>query len=312
MQGIADKIRHYRKTFRPPVLYALTSSALWLSVLLASIIVGLIFFDLYVRIAGHGEFLNSGDQALLLLSETVMIGGILQTHLLGTEKRFRRLNPTVSRINIRTPQTFVKREKIACIRKVFNHQEDLQALAKRLVEEWEWRQEIKLRSKDPLWVRAIGFFTLPNPSNFAAYMTGLIAVLAAIIITTLTPEALFGSVATLLSDIWANIRLLTIVVVLPVSLCILPAAVILTSLKEIWVALLERLNDQYLSQAGFYRFISQLLELHDQGEPLLLRKTQAWAYWSIRLGTAPIQDLRRVGKRIRRGIYLAKRLSNRG
>jgi hypothetical protein len=266
-------------------------------------------YDLYLRLNGEGEFLGFSDQFWLLFAEIPMVFGMLQAHLQGAERRFRHLNPVASRVNIRTPHLILAREKIAFIQRIFNHQESLRVLASLLVEEWEWREEIKRRAQDPMWIRAIGFFRLPSTSNFAAYMTGLVAIFAAIVITTVTPDTLFSAASTLPHSAWSNIRALVIVIVLPVILCVLPAAVIMTAVKDIGVALLERLNDHYLSQAGFYRFISQLLELHDQGELLHLRKTQAWVYWTIRMGIAPVQDFQRVRNRIRRAKRLAKRLS---
>lgn len=68
----------------------------------------------------------------------------------------------------------------------------------------------------------------------------------------------------------------------------------LNLLKDLGVLLVEKLDDQYLSNTGFYRFISQLLELHDATEPLLLRKTRAWVYWTVRLGLAPVGDFLKV------------------
>jgi hypothetical protein len=79
-------------------------------------------------------------------------------------------------------------------------------------------------------------------------------------------------------------------------------------LKVLGVLLVEKLNDQYLSNTGFYRFISQLLELHDSTEPLLLRKTRAWVYWTMRLGLAPVRDSMKVWRRIWRAKRLSKRL----
>lgn len=306
MRGIADKIRLYRKTFRPPVLYALTSSIFWLTVSLAAFVVSLTFFDLYVRLTDQGELLSSGDQGLLLLAEIPMLFGIVQIHLVGAERRFRYLNPVASRISMRTPYRNLDREKISFIRRIFSQQESLRALASHLVEEWEWREEIKRRAQDPIWLRAIGFFRLPSTSNFATYMAGLVAILAAILITTITPDTLFGALETLPANAWSIIRNLTIVIVLPIALCVLPTAVIMAFVKDIGVALLERLNDQYLSQAGFYRFISQLLELHDVGERMLLRKTHGRVYWAVRMGIAPLQDLKRIRNRIRRAKRLAK------
>lgn len=312
MQGIADKVRHYRKTFRPPVFYALDSCALWLSVTLALLIMSAFLLDLYARLAHDVELLRPPDQLLLIVFEVPMIFGLLQVYFLGAERRFRRLHPTLKRINFRTPHASLSGEKRAYLKSTFESEDDLQALAKRLIEEWEWRREVSRRAQDTLWTRALGFYKLPSGSNFAAYMTGLLAVLAGIVITTITPETLLGSINSVLQDMWSLIRTLWIVVVFPLAVCVLPGALILSCVRDIGEVIVERLNDQYLSQKGFYKFISQVLELHDREEPLLLRKTRAQVYWSIRLSMAPLHEVPRVMKRIGKARALAKRFRDKG
>lgn len=62
---------------------------------------------------------------------------------------------------------------------------------------------------------------------------------------------------------------LWLAIVLPFAVCVLPGAVILAGIKQIGETLLECVNDQFLSHTAFYRFISELLELHDRDERLL-------------------------------------------
>jgi len=310
MQAISDKIRHYRKTFRPPVFYALGSLALWLSIVLAALILGLMSLDLYLRFAKGRELLDTCDQLALLLLETPLLFGMLQAYFMGAERRYRQLHPSVRQVNLRTPKLYLGMEKRAYLQSTFEHDGDLRVLAKTLVEEWEWRRELRNRAQEPLWRRAMGFFGLPSASNFAAYLTGLVAVIAGIVIATMTPEVVFGSFGQFLDDTWTLIRMLWMAIVLPFALCVLPGAVILSTIKNIGEALLEWLNDQYLSQTDFYRFISELLDLHDRGERLLLRKTRAHLYWAARLTMAQIQDLPKVWRRIKRARGLSKRLAS--
>ncbi|WP_312257530.1 hypothetical protein [Stutzerimonas nitrititolerans] len=310
MQAISDKIRHYRKTFRPPVFYALGSLALWLSIALAALILGLMSLDLYLRFAKGTELLDTWDQLVLLLLETPLLFGMLQAYFMGAERRYRLLHPSVRQVNLRTPKVYLGKEKRAYLQSTFGHEGDLRVLAKTLTEEWEWRRELKIRAQEPLWHRAMGFFGLPSASNFAAYLTGLVAVIAGIVIATMTPEVVFGSFGQFLDDTWTLIRMLWIAIVLPFALCVLPGAVILSTIKNIGEALLEWLNDQYLSHTDFYRFISELLDLHDRGERLLLRKTRAHIYWTVRLTMAPIQDIPKVWRRIKRARALSKRLAS--
>lgn len=306
MEAIADKIRHYRKTFRPPVFYALDSLALWLSLGLATLILGLLFLDLYLRIAKSTYLLGKSDQAWLMVYEVPMLLGLMQVYFQGVERRFRMLYPAVGRVHFRTPHDTLAKEKHAYLHATFAHEGDLRSLAKHLIEEWEWRRELKVRAQEPLLNRAAGFFKLPSPGNFAAYLTGVMAVLAGIVIATLSREALFADLEQFLVDTWSLIVQLWLAIVLPFAVCVLPGAVILVGIKQIGETLLERVNDQFLSYTAFYRFISELLELHDRGERLLLRKTRAWAYWTVRLTMVPLKDVPQVWRRIRRAKALAR------
>ncbi|QEY64279.1 hypothetical protein FXN65_20280 [Metapseudomonas lalkuanensis] len=307
MEAIADKIRHYRQTFRPPVFYALNSLALWLSIGLAMLILGLLFFDLYLRIATNTYLLGKVDQAWLIVYEVPMLFGLMQVYFQGAERRYRLLYPTARRIHFRTPYAILAKEKHAYLRTTFALNGDLRALAKHLIEEWEWRREIKTRAQEPLSRLATGFFKLPSPSNFAAYMTGLVAVLAGIVIATLSGEALFADLEQFLIDTWHLIVQLWLAIVLPFAVCVLPAAVVLVWIKQIGETLLECVNDQFLSHTAFYRFISEVLELHDRGERLLMRKTRAWAYWTVRLTIAPLEDIPRIWRCIKRAKAIAQR-----
>lgn len=307
MEAIADKIRHYRKTFRPPVFYAFDSLALWLSIGLATLILGLLFFDLYLRIAQKTYLLGKTDQAWLMVYEVPMLFGMMQAYFHGTERRYRMLYPATRRIYFRTPHSILAKEKHSYIRTTFAHEGDLRVLAKYLIEEWEWRRELKVRAQEPLLQRAADFFKLPSPGNFAAYMTGLLAVLAGIVIASISKEVFFADLEQWLVDAWSLIVQLWLAIVLPIAVCMLPAAVILTGIKQIGETFLEWINDQFLSNTAFYRFISELLELHDGGEHLLLRKTRAWAYWTIRLTMSPLEDTPRIWRSIRLAKVLARR-----
>lgn len=312
MQGVADKVRHYKRTFRPPILFALDSAALWLTITLASLILGLLFADLFWRLGGSEALLGHKSQAGLMVCEIPMLLGMLQVHLLGTQRRYSRIYPAIKRVSLRTPHEFLRLEKNAYIRETFSFQGDLRDLAKTLLGEWEWRRDIQNRSQDPLWTRAVGFFSFPSASNFAAYITGFVAILAGIVIATMQPDAVFGRLDFFLEEAWSLVRMLWLVIVLPFAACVLPGAVILSLFRAFGEALVERLNDQYLSNMGFYRFISQLLELHEQHGPLLQRKTRARAYWTIRLFTAPVADVKRVWKRIMRARRLVSRMRKTG
>lgn len=307
MEAIADKIRHYRKTFRPPLFYALGSLAFWLSTVLATIILGLLLYDVYASIVEVAFPLAHPGKGWLFTAEVPMVFGVMQAYIQGSDRRYRSLNPTARYVHFRTPQDAVAKEKHAYFHATFKHDGDLRLLAKQLIEEWEWRRELKLRAKEPLERAALGFFNLPSPANFAAYITGLVAVLAGIIIATLSSDSIVADLGQFVIDASQLTTQMWLAIVLPFALCVVPGALILVGIKQIGQMLLEKVNDQYLGHTAFYRFISELLELHDRGEPMLLRGTRTWAYWTIRLTTAPLKDCPRIWGRIRRSKAWAKR-----
>lgn len=311
MRVISDKVRNFRRTFRPPVFYAYRSLVLWLSAILAALILGLTFGDLYLRLVWSRPLLDSWAQVSLLFFEIPLLFGMLQIYFAGAMTRYRSLHPLVRRVNLRTANTALSRDKRECLNATFatfGHNDDLRLLAKSLVEEWEWRRELKLRSQEPLWRRAVGFFGPPSASNFAAYVTGLVAVIAGIVIATMNPEVVFGSFWDFLDNVRSAVRLLLVAIVVPFALCVLPGAIILSGIKNVGEALFEWFDDQYLSHTAFYQFISEVLELHDRGERLMMRKTGARLYWLVRLGTVPIREVPGVWRRIKRAKVLAKLL----
>jgi len=306
MQAIADKVRWYRKRFRSPIFYALDSSVLWLTALLAGLIVTFLVADVYLRLAGRSYLLEAGDQWLLLAFELPMMLGMLQVMVLGAERRHRQHYPTHKRVNLRAAQAIQGRERHAFLQEHFEHQGDLKSLAKELVDDWEWQRGIKHRAQEPLWHNAVAFFKPPSASSFAAYMTGFVAVIAGIVIATMTPEVIFASFSDFLRDTWSLIWLLWRSLVFPFAACVLPGAVILTFIKNIGEWLLELLDDQYLSHMAFYRFIVELLDLHARGARTWQRRTRAGVYWTIQLGTCPINELASRWRRIQRARRLAR------
>ncbi|MFI8480160.1 hypothetical protein ACIGCM_06275 [Pseudomonas sp. NPDC078700] len=149
---------------------------------MAILILGLLFFDLYLRLTQSTYLLGTSDQAWLLVYEVPMMFSLIQVYFQGAERRYRILHPAAKRVHFRTPHVTLAKEKHAHLRTTFAHEGDLRALAKHLIEEWEWRRELKIRAQEPLMLRAKGFFKLPSPGNFAAYLTGFVAILVGIVI----------------------------------------------------------------------------------------------------------------------------------
>ncbi|NMY90074.1 hypothetical protein HBO29_12055 [Pseudomonas psychrotolerans] len=94
---------------------------------------------------------------------------------------------------------------------------------------------------------------------------------------------------------------------MPIATCILPAACILDMVTGLGHRVVERANDDYLSDAGFYRFIKELVLLEEHKQRRGLMTTTGWAYWSFRIGTAPLRDVPRLWRNKRRSVRLAKR-----
>lgn len=298
MRAIKDKVRYYRITFRPVVFYALTSSPMLLSSVLACLILGLFFWDLYVRLTEGVALLNASDQGALLLSETPLIFGMLQVYFEGAERRYRQLHPSVRRVSFRTSNASLAADKRKSLLAIFQHEGDLRSLAKSLIEEWEWRHSLKSRAQEPIWRKAIAFFRLPSAANFAAYMTGVLAVCAGIVIAAMSPDVVFASFPEFLNSAWSLIWELWLALVIPFAICVLPGAMILSTAKGVGELLIEKIDDQYLSDTAFYRFISELLELHDQDGSLFMRKTRAWIYWVVRLLICPLTHIPKVFRRV--------------
>ena len=303
MQAISDKIRHYRKTFPSLLTYALGARVLWLSILLMASIVLFIF----MRVIGQAhEGVRWGGWIGAFAAEIMLLPGFLQAYFMGAERRYRKYYPHVGLSPFRIFSIHFDKEKLAYIRTTFSHEGDLRELVKSLVEEWEWRGELKARGQEPMWQKAMGFFSLPSASNFAAYMTGLVAVIAGIVIASMDRELLFGSFDQFVKDAWDLIYLMWVNLIPLIVMFILPGAIIISAVRYVWQRLLEWLDDQYLGQAGFYRFVSDVLELHDRGERGLMNKTRGRVYWSIRLGMSPLEDVPRVWRRIKRAKRFAK------
>lgn len=307
MQAISDKIRHYRKTFPSLFVYALGTPVMWLCVVLMALVLFSIFLNRYLRTTTGIELFSGWNLGFLFAFEMFLLPGLLQAYFMGGQKRYSKHQPSSAQPNFRISIRHFNQSKLAYLRSHFIQDGDLQVLAKALVEEWQWRREMKGRAQEPVWHKALGFFRLPSAANFAAYMTGLVAIIAGIVIATLDRELLFGSFEQLVIDAWDLTYFLWINLIPLVVLCILPGAIIIGALKYVAERGLEWLDDQYLSQAGFYRFVAELLELHDRGERGLMRKTRGRFYWAIRLGMAPIHDVPRIWRRVKRAKRLAKR-----
>ncbi|KRW62096.1 hypothetical protein [Pseudomonas sp. TTU2014-080ASC] len=306
MQAISDKIRHYRKTFRSLLFYARGTLVFWLCVTLMGLIVGVVALDVYLGIASDVDLLSGWQVTVLYICELFIAPGVVQAYFMGAQRRYQLFHPQAAQPRFRVAHRHFDQQKLAYLRRTFEHPGDIRDLAKALVKEWEWLQSLRVRAQEPMWRKTMGFFHLPTAGNFATYMAGLVAIIAAIVIANMDAEFIFGSFEQFISDTWDLIFAMWVNLIPLVVLIIFPAATLVSAVKYLTERLLECLDDQYLSQAGFYRFITELLELPDRRHRDLMSRTRGWAYWSILLLMAPLEDVPRVWRRIKRVKRLAK------
>jgi hypothetical protein len=126
------------------------------------------------------------------------------------------------------------------------------------------------------------------------------AIAAAVVVTLLDKEAFYAQMPTLMSDIREISWLMTKHLVFPFAVVVVPLAMVVGTVRSAFVRLLEKANDDYLSQASFYGFIKELLEMEERQERRLLMVTTGFAYWMFRLGTAPVGDLPKLYRNMRR------------
>lgn len=306
MQLIGDKVRHYRKTFRPAAFYAFRSRVFAANCFLAIVILGCLAADVWVATTTEFEFLTRNDQVWLLVAESALGLGMLQVHLLGLQRRHRRLNPSFSRAGMRAALSCLDREKRELIQRSFNHYGSLESLARGLVDQWEWRREVNVRADEPAMRRAFSFFRPPTASNFAGYMVGVVAIAAAVVISLIDRETFFSALPTFANEAWNSVLNLWLIVVVPIVICILPTAAILSMFRGSWEKATEWINDQYLSDAAFYRFIAEILDLHDRGGRRLLRQTRNAASLIVRVATCHIPELGKLWSRWQRAKRIAR------
>lgn len=90
------------------------------------------------------------------------------------------------------------------------------------------------------------------------------------------------------------------------AVVVIPLAAIVGTMRSTAVRVREKVDDDYLSQAGFYAFIKELLELEQRKTRRLLMVTTGMFYWAFRLGIASMQDLPKLYKNMARSRRLAK------
>ena len=184
-------VAHHVKTFRRE--YRLIPSFVWgsrifilfaSSMLLVVLSIALFFY--------HHVYLQLPTYANLsywtLFWEMPMLLGLAQILVEVDRRRFARDNLGKRILGIRQAIVATDRAKRRMISEHFAGREDFAELAKELIEQWEWRQALERRAGSPATLRTLHFFNLPSASNFATYLGGLLAVIAAVVVALLDKE----------------------------------------------------------------------------------------------------------------------------
>ncbi|MFK4136037.1 hypothetical protein ACI2KR_27690 [Pseudomonas luteola] len=247
----------------------------------------------------------------LLLSEVFLMLGFVQLRLEIDRKRYERLYKPSKPVSFRLVDSAFTKEKLNKIASLFGQSSDLKKLADELVEKWEWYRRINYLAGEPAEIRAKNFFSFPSAGNFATYLAGLLAVIAAVIVALIDKDNFYKE----LPQIWETLKeawfFLMIVFAFPFIALVYPAALILGVLRLMGNSFLERINDDYLSQSSFYGFIKELAEFEERKERRLLMSTASWFYWFIRITTVPIGDVKNQINNARRALLIARIRRNR-
>jgi len=305
MNVIAQKIRKYRSTTRPAVFFAVGTLVFWLTIILIFLVLAAVALNMYTQIVWNSE-MYSNLPKIAFIAEFMLLPAMLQIYFEGAQIRYRLLYPEARRVGFRVPELMIQRDKTARIDMIFKPKGSYEQLAKELIAAWEWRNLVKKEADEPAMRRALGFFSLPSASNIATYIAGVLAIAAATIITLIDKDSFYRELATNMNDAWSNIVILTILVVIPVAVSIIPLTTIYLMLKSIVTWLQQRIDDDYIDQRSFYKFILELIQINDRKERRLLMRTTGLVYWLIRIGTARILDIKKVFKNYRRCVRIEK------
>lgn len=313
MRSISHQVKSYRRRFRLFPSYVFRSRIFVLVALLTLLLTAAILLTVVSSVVGH----STGYAFLpwvVLIFEIPLVFGFLQLFLEANHRRYLRARPGTAEPGFRVALMSTEREKIVAIEQLFGKQPNFETLAHALIQRWEWERSIAEKSADPIVRKARGFFGFPQASNLATYLGGLLAVVAAIVVTMLDKDTFYAQLPSLFDDVGELTWLITKLVVFPLAVVVIPMASILGTVRSAVVRTLEKINDDYLSEASFYAFIKELLELEERKTRRLLMVTTGLFYWAIRIGTAPLRKVPKLyvnmGRSRRIGRIRRRRLSS--
>jgi len=244
---------------------------------------------------------------IALAFEPILLLGSFQVIIEGVKRRHAIRHPSQPNASMRSAELIHYREKVKSIRELFDHDGPMTPLAKELVDQWEWRQDIKRRTNDPALQIAASFYRPPSSGNIATLAAGSIAIFAAIVIATLDRETFLGSLPTIWNIAISNISSLAVVVILPIAAAIYPAAIFWTFCRSLISLFLEAIDDDNLSRRTFYDFIEELIEIDDRQEKRLLMRTTGMIYWPLRILTTDISNTPKVYRSAQRARRLHRK-----
>jgi hypothetical protein len=304
MRSISHKVKTYRRQFRLIPRYVLSTRIFLLVSFLALLMIAAVGLSVIAGI-GYRVHIYSHLPWVVMVFELPLAFGFGQLIVEASRQRYLRAKPGAAEPKLRTALMSRERDRRATVAQLFGEHTDYEALARSLIEKWEWHSAIEAKAGDPIVKKARGFFGLPGAGNFASYLGGLLAVIAAIVVTLLDKATFYAQLPNLVSDVGEYVWLMTSHLVFPFAVVVLPLAMIVGTGRSGFVRMLEKADDDYLSEASFYGFIKELLDMEALRERRLLMVTSGAAYWVFRLGTAPMGDLPKLYRNMRR----SKRLS---
>ncbi len=306
MRALSLKIKTYQSEFSLLPRYVFAKRIFWIVVLFSILIIGslvfnaihVIFFKSYDYT--HIVYISLGAEVLFLFPGFMQV--ILEVH----KERYKILKPDQKLKTPRVILTNINRAKYKRVSEVFNYSGSYNALAKGLIEQWEWQRKIKQYAGVTSVEKAKRFFKLPSGSNVATYLAGILAIFAGIVVALIDKDALYQGLPNIWPDFLSIFYALVTVFVVPMALCIIPVAMIIDGIKSTSFIAAEKVNSEFLSQARFYSFIDELLELEDQKEKSPFGKKKKFkGYWIMRILMEPMKD---IPKNLRLA-FRAKKLS---
>lgn len=309
MRAVSHKVKAYRREFRFFPSYMLTTSIFWLVATHSALTLGAIglhFVSLYIY--DSRTFLYLPFHAVVW--EPFLVFGWLQFVLETNDQAVMRLQGLEKPPAFRVALSALDWEKKKKIDTLFGTPASHTKLAHELIEQWEWENDIHQKAGSPTLRKAIGFFAVPSAGNFATYLAGILAVAAGIVIALIDRELFFENVEQLWPNFETAYGYLILFVVLPITAMIIPGAIIVDGVRSVVDGVTEWINDDYLSRKRFYGFIKDLVEFEARSQRRLLMRTTGVAYWTMRIGTAPITRVPAIWKNMRRSIRIRRRRLN--